>query len=119
MFVDPPDGEAASVTLQSEQGQVVVFCHPCDLSVGDIIENRLSVLDAEVRSAYLTDWPNGDKETHSLQRLERIGHYSYRGVGHVLDQSHGLVEVKGFVIEMDVLYEGPVEFEISRLDLVR
>lgn len=119
ILVDPPDDEAASVTLRSELGEIVAFCHPCDLSVGDVIENRLSVLEADVRSVYLSDWPEDEKETLSSQWLERIGHYAYRGRGRVIDQAEGLVEVQGFVIEMDVLCEGHVEFEITRLDVSR
>lgn len=119
ILVDPPDDEAASVTLRSELGEIVAFCHPCDLSVGDVIENRLSVLEADVRAAYLSDWPEDEKETLSSQWLERIGQYAYRGRGRVIDQAEVLVEVQGFVIEMDVLCEGHVEFEITRLNVSR
>ncbi|AMP06352.1 hypothetical protein CPter91_4032 [Collimonas pratensis] len=36
----------------------------------------------------------------------------------MINQSEGLVEVKGFVIEFsDVLSEGHVDFEIVRLDI--
>jgi hypothetical protein len=55
--VDAPDDEAVSVTLRSEKGEVVAFCHPCSLKAGDVIENRLSVLEAEVFPAYGYDWP--------------------------------------------------------------
>ena len=51
ILVDPPDDEAPSVTLRSERGEVVAFCYPCGLKVGDLIANRLSVLDADVRAA--------------------------------------------------------------------
>ena len=115
--VDPPDDEAPSVTLRSDQGEVVAFCYPCGLKVGDVIANRLSVLDANVRAAYFSDWPEHEKEALSSAHLERIGHYTYRGRGRVIDVVEGLVEVLGFVIEMDALYEGHVDFEISRLDI--
>jgi hypothetical protein len=117
ILVDPPDDEAASITLRSDQGEVVAFCHPCSLKVGDVIENRLSVLDADVRGAYFADWPEDEKEALSVEHLDRTGHYSYRGRGRVIDTAEGLVEARGFVIEFGGIFEGHVEFEISRLDI--
>ncbi|NHZ37817.1 hypothetical protein [Massilia rubra] len=117
ILVDPPDDEAASVTLRSEQGEVVAFCHPCSLKVGDVIANRLSVLDADVRAAYLSDWPDDEKEALSSEHLERIGHFAYRGRGRVIDSEEGLVAVQGFVIEMGAMNDGHVDFEITRLDI--
>jgi hypothetical protein len=63
VLVDPPDDGVASVTLRSAQGEIVAFCYPCDLRVGDVIENRLTALDADVRAAYLSDWPDDEKAT--------------------------------------------------------
>lgn len=117
VLVDPPDGEAASVTLRSEQGELVVFCHPCSLTPGDTVENNLSVLDADVQAAYLTDWPENEKKELSTQWIERTGPYAYRGRGRVLDHKGRLVEVQGFLIDMGALCDGHVDFEISRLDL--
>lgn len=117
VFVDPPDGEAASVTLRSEKGEIVAFCHPCSLKTGDVIENRLTVLEAEVLSSYGYDWPEDEKNALSTEQIERTDHYAYRGRGRVIDQDEGLVEVQGFVIEMDVLCAGHVDFKILRLDV--
>lgn len=117
VLVDPPDDEDASVTLRSEKGEIVAFCWPCDLKVGDVIENRLSVLEADVLAAYLSDWPEDEKETLSTEWIERIGHYAYRGRGRVIDQTEGLIEVQGFIIEMGALSDGYVDFKISRLDV--
>ena len=117
ILVDPPDDEAPSVTLRSEHGEVVAFCYPCGHKVGDVIDNRLSVLEADVRASYFSDWPEDEKETLSIEHLDRIGHYAYRGRGRVLDPAEGLVAVKGFVIEMGAMYEGHVDFEITRLDI--
>ena len=115
--VDPPDDEAASVTLRSEKGEVVAFFHPCGLKAGDVIENRLSVLEADVTPAYGYDWPEDEKSALSTEQLERTGHYAYRGRGRVIDQQEGLVEVQGFVIEMRMLCDGHVDFRIVRLDV--
>lgn len=119
VLVDPPDDEDGAVTLRSEKGEVVAFCWPCDLKVGDVIENRLSVLEADVLSTYFSDWPGDEKETLSTEWIERIGQYAYRGRGRVIDQTEGLVEVQGFIIEMDVLSDGHVDFKIARLDIRR
>ena len=119
VLVDPPDDGDASVTLRSEKGEVVAFCWPCDLKVGDVIENRLSVLEADVLATYFSDWPDDEKETLSTEWIERIGQYAYRGRGRVIDQTEGLVEVQGFIIEMDVLSDGHVDFKIARLDVRR
>ena len=111
-------GECAEVTLRSERGEVVVFCFPCNLKVGDVIPNRLSILDGETHAAYLSDWPDEMKEELSSERIERIGNYAYRGCGRVIDQSEGLVEVLGFVIDFgSVPCDGTVEFEIERLNV--
>lgn len=117
VLVDPPDDEAASVTLRSETGELTAFCHPCDLKAGDSIDNYLSVLDADVLATYLSDWPEDEKAALSTQWIERTGHYSYRGRGRVIDQAEGLVEVQGFIIAMNALCEGHVDFDIMRLDI--
>lgn len=117
VLVDPPDDEAASVTLRSETGELTAFCYPCDLKAGDSIDNYLSVLDADVLATYLSDWPEDEKAALSTQWIERTGHYSYRGRGRVIDQAEGLVEVQGFIIAMNALCEGHVDFDITRLDI--
>jgi hypothetical protein len=117
--VEPPDEESASVTLRSAHSELVAFCWPCDLKVGDTVENQLSVLDADVLATYLADWPESQKEELSQEWIERTGHYTYRGRGRVIDQAEGLVEVQGFVIEMPLLSDEYVDFEIFRLDLNR
>jgi len=117
--VEPPDEESASVTLRSGHSELVAFCWPCDLKVGDTVPNRLSVLDADVLAIYLSDWPESQKEELSQEWIERTGHYTYRGRGRVIDQAEGLVEVQGFVIEMPLLSDEYVDFEISGLDLNR
>jgi hypothetical protein len=114
-----PGDESADVTLRSERGEIVVFCYPCSLREGDTVPNRLSVLDGDVRAAYLSDWSDDAKMASSVERLERIGvTYGYRGAGQVIDQAEGLVEVFGFVIDFgEVPCDGSVEFEIERLDV--
>ena len=116
-LVDPPDDEDASGTLRSDKGELVAFCWPCNLKIGDVIENRLSVMDADVLAAYFSDWPEDEKRALSTEWIERIGHYAYRGRGRVINQMEGLVEVQGFIIEMDAESDGYVDFEISRLDV--
>lgn len=112
-----PGDESAEVTLRSERGEIVIFCYPCSLRVGDRVPNRLSVLDGEIRAAYLSDWADDVKLSSSAERLERIGAtYGYRGCGQVVDQVEGLVDVFGFMIDFgEVPCDGPVEFEIERL----
>lgn len=117
VLVDPPDDEAASVTLRSEQGELTAFCHPCDLKAGDVIGNRLAVLEADVLATFLSDWPEDEKAALSTEWIERTGHYSYKGRGRVIDQVEGLVEVLGFIIEMDAPCDGYVDFNILRLDI--
>jgi hypothetical protein len=120
ILVEPfsPGDESASVTLKSGCDEIVAFCWPCSLSVGDVIENRLSTMEGDTVASYLSDWPEEEKNALSSERLERTGHFSYRGRGRVIDQSEGLVEVNGFVIEFDeVLCDGFVDFEIARLDV--
>jgi len=113
-----PDDESASVTLRSACGEIVAFCYPCDLKVGDHIENHLSALDAKVQAAYLTDWTEEEKQERSKERLEKVGPYAYRGCGRVLDQASGLIEVLGFHIELGAVpYSGAVEFEFIRVDI--
>lgn len=115
--VDPPGEEAASVTLRSMAGEVVAFCDPCKLAIGDVIPNRLSVLDADLRVSYLSDWPEDEKEALSAEWIERTGPHAYRGRGRVINREEGLVEVLGFVIEMRSPYDGYVDFDILRLDV--
>ena len=117
VLVDPPDDEAASVTLRSEQGELTAFCHPCDLKAGDVIGNRLAVLEADVLATWLSDWPEDEKAALSTEWIERTGHYSYKGRGRVIDQVEGLVEVLGFIIRMDAPCEGYVDFDIRRFDI--
>ena len=113
-----PGDESASVTLDSGKGQVVAFCWPCGLRVGEEVENRLSTLEGNASAAYFLDWPADEIEALSYEWMERTGHYSYKGRGRVVDEIEGLVVVNGFVIELsNVLSGGYVDFEIKRLDV--
>jgi len=110
--------ESASVSLQSESGELVVFSYPCDVKPGDVVPNQLSVLDGDAKAAYLDDWPDEIKKEHAAERIERTGPFSYRGVGYVAEQSSGLIEVLGFVLDFgEVPCGGYVEFECLRVDL--
>ena len=104
------------MTLRSDQAEIVAFCWPCDLQIGDKIENRLAGLVEDVSSAYFQDWPEREKEALSTQWIERTGHYSYRGRGRVIDSEAGLIEVLGFTIHLGVPCYGHADFAISRLD---
>jgi len=113
-----PGDESASVTLRSPFGEIVAFCHTCTLKNGDTIENHLLALDGDARAAYFSDWPEELKREKSRERLEKIGPYSYRGCGRVIDRMSGLVEVLGFRIELgEIPCEGIVEFECMRVDI--
>ncbi len=113
-----PGDESASVTLRSACGEIVAFCYPCELQAGDYIKNHLYALDAVARAAYLSDWPEDEKEARSKERLEKVGPYAYEGCGHVLDRASGLIEVLGFHIELgEVPCEGAVEFGCVRVDI--
>ncbi|MBB3121134.1 hypothetical protein [Pseudoduganella violacea] len=113
-----PEDESASVTLDSGKGQVVAFCWPCGLRVGDEVENRFSTLEGSASAAYFHDWPAEEIEALSSEWIERTGPYSYKGRGRVVDEAEGLIEVNGFLIELsNVLGDGYVDFEIKRLDV--
>lgn len=111
-------GDSAEVTLRSGRGEVLVFCHPCELGVGQTVPNLLSVMVDEARSAYLHDWPERLKAERSAERLDHLGGFAYEGCGRVIDQQAGLIEVLGFVLD---LWEIPcadfVAFACSRIDI--
>lgn len=66
-----------------------------------------------------SDWPESLKLERSIERLDRIEGFAYRGCGQVVDQATGLVEVLGFVLELDELpCTGFVEFECARLSIM-
>lgn len=110
--------ESAEVTLRSDASELVAFSFPCDLEVGEEIPNRLNVLDGNTKSAYLDDWPDDLRNDKSVERIERTGPFSYRGVGRVIDQRAGLVQVLGFVLDFgEVPCQGHVEFECMRVDV--
>ncbi|MBB1334647.1 hypothetical protein H5154_16120 [Pseudoalteromonas sp. SR44-5] len=110
--------ETALVTVENEHSAVDVFCHICEYSIGDKVNNLLKVLDANVRAAYLADWPVEMIAEASKERIEKTGPYSYIGCGKVIDENEGVIEVQGFLIEFgDLPCQGSVEFEIDRLDL--
>lgn len=113
------DDECASVTLKSDRGEIVAFCHLGLMSVGDRVPNLLrSGVDDDVRAPFFQDWPEEEKERLSREWLERTSHFGYRGCGRCINEAEGLVEVNGFVIQLgEVPWDGPVEFEIKRLDL--
>ena len=116
--IDFYGGETASVTLESENSSIEVFCHPCEYSVGEKVDNLLRVLDADVKAAYLSDWSAEIIERASKERIEKTGPYSYVGCGKVVDESKGVIEVQGFnIVVGEVPCQGIVEFEIDRLDL--
>lgn len=112
--------QAGFVTLRSTKEEIVAFRWPCNLNVGDVIENRLHTLDAHTLATYLSDWPEDEKEALSVEWIEpanKYGRHAYRGRGRVIDQAAGLVEVQGFIVEMEVLCDGYVDFDVSRFDL--
>jgi hypothetical protein len=113
-----PDSECAEITLRSNETEIVAFSWPCNYKVGDRIPNHLHTLDGTSQAAYFIDWPEGEKQALSIEYIERIGTYQYRGRGRVMDQENGLIQVCGFIIELcDVQFDEMVDFEISRLDL--
>lgn len=110
--------ESASVSLRSVRGEIIVFSFPCQVKVGDVVPNHLYGMSGEAQAAYLSDWPDEEKESRSEERLEKTGPFAYRGCGHVIDQSSGTIEVLGFRVELgEVPCDGPVEFECERIDL--
>lgn len=110
--------ETATVTLENEISSIEVFCHLGEYSIGDKVNNLLNVLDANVKAAYLNDWPAQMIAEASKERIEQTGPYSYVGCGKVIDEQQGIIEVRGFLIELDdVPCNDYVEFEINRLDL--
>lgn len=110
--------ETATVTLESNTSSIDVFCHMCEYKEGDKVNNHLHVLDAEIKAAYLSDWSQDLIDEKSKERIEKTGTYSYVGCGKVVDTENSIIEVQGFRIEFDnIPFLGPVEFEITRLDL--
>lgn len=110
--------ECSSVTLRSTQGQIEAFCFARDLVEGELVDNALSALDAEIQTACLSDWPEDLQEQRSIERLEKTGPYAYRGVGRVVDRAAGIIEVLGFRIDVGELpCEGAVEFSFMRVDI--
>ncbi|MRW89033.1 hypothetical protein GJ699_03455 [Duganella sp. FT80W] len=110
--------ESAEVTLRSSLGEIIVFGHMFNAKEGDRISNRLSILNGNVRAAFLSDWPEELKEELSVESIERTGPYAYRGRGRVIDSEEGLVQACGFIINFnDMLYCEVVDFEIERLDV--
>lgn len=115
-----PTSESASVTLESDSGQVVAFCFPCSYEVGDRVPNRLHVLEStKLQSPYFNDWGDDERAQASLERLHRADNYAYSGCGKVIDPDDGLVQVCDFVLDFGDLPAGAefVEFDITRLDL--
>lgn len=62
-----PGDECASVKLSSGKGEVVAFCLPCSLNIGDVVENRLSTLEGQAQAAYFSDWPDDEIEALSTE----------------------------------------------------
>ncbi|MEM5527876.1 hypothetical protein WN093_03495 [Gammaproteobacteria bacterium AS21] len=110
--------EAATVTLNNGYSSIEAFCYPCDYKVGDKVDNLLRVLEANVKSAYLLDWPEEVIEQASQERIEKTATYSYVGCAKVTDEKKGIITVNGFRIEVGAIAcSGAVAFEFSRLDL--
>ncbi|SHN37349.1 hypothetical protein [Rhizobacter sp. OV335] len=115
-----PTSESASVTLGCVDGQVVAFCFPCSYEVGDLVPNRLYVLDStKLQSPYFNDWADEEQAQASRERLHRTRDYAYSGCGKVIDPHDGLVQVCGFILDFGDVPPGAefVEFDITRLDL--
>jgi hypothetical protein len=85
-----PTSESASVTLGCVDGQVVAFCFPCRYEVGDLVPNRLYVLDStKLQSPYFNDWADEEQAQASRERLHRTRDYAYSGCGKVVDPHEG------------------------------
>jgi hypothetical protein len=115
-----PGSECASVTVASELGVVVVFCHARDVRAGSRVANRLRVLDAHVlQAADFKDRPADERPQSAIDRLERTGEFAYAGCGRVLDAEQGHVLALGFVLDFGDVPAGAdhIEFEVTRLDI--
>jgi hypothetical protein len=110
---------SAEVTLRSENGEIVTFCHPCEYTIGARVPNRLrGEFVTHALAPSLSDWTPEEQVRLSEERLERLKGLAYRGCGTVLDRKAGLVAVKGFLLELgEVPCDGPLEFECGRIDL--
>ncbi len=115
--VDFYDEDTATVTLASLTSSIDVFCHLCEYKIGDKVDNLLHVLDSEVTASSVLSYENlTDEKTH--ESINQTGPYSYMGTGTVVDQENCIIEVEGFLIELeDLPYKGSIEFTISRLDI--
>lgn len=112
------DSEVAEVTVASSIGELVAFCFPCHLVPGQVIPNLLHGMTQEAQAAYLNDWPEDQKASAGVERLERIGTFGYAGCGKVIDQQAGVVEVLGFKLQLENLpCNGAVEFKCTRIDI--
>lgn len=116
--VDSYGEETATVVVDSGQLSIEVFCHLGDYRQGDLTANLLHVLDADIKAAFLSDWP---QPTFTAQEfIKQTGPYSYVGRATAIDPENQIIEVKGFRIEVGELPAGVgqlVDFTITRLDL--
>lgn len=116
--IDHHGKDTASITLENNHTSIVVFCHLCEIEIGDEIKEYLEVLDVNYESAYLDDWPQELKDEKSKMWIKKIGPYSYKGCGKAIDHKKGIIEVLGFKINFDdEIYSDWIEFKINRLDL--
>ena len=113
-----PGDDDASLTLSTGSNEIVGFCHPCSVRVGDLVPNRLGVLDAaELKASYFQDAPASIRDELEVQFLSRLGHFSYKGRGVVTDRELGIVSVLGFLLVFgEVPCDGWIDFQVSRLD---
>ena len=118
--VDPfaPGSESAEVTLSCGEAEVVAFCFPCFYRAGDRVPNLLHAMDGQAITPFLSDWPDDEKQRLSEERIERKAGFGYQGCGSTFSFNKGRIVVCGFVIELGELpWDGPVEFDVERLDL--
>jgi len=113
--------DEAQLILNDGSHECRAFCHPCDFREGEIVSNRLNVLDAvDVRVS-------NDSEPE-IEQLKSSSGLCHRIVALVIDlnesslQKTGAVavgpfEFQGIPFPGDVRKDDLVEFEVSRLDV--
>jgi len=106
------------VTLNNGYSSIEDFCFSCDYKVSDKVDNLMRVLEADVKSAYLLDWPEEVIEQASQERIEKTATYSYVCYAKVTDKKEGIIAANSFRNEVvAIACSNAIKLEISRLDL--
>ena len=110
-----PVSEEADVIVTDGCFQVLCFCHPCTVQVGQILTKPLWPFDEN-------DVMRSSNHEYKIQKTQH-SYFSYDLIGKLINKEHGIVVIGELYFDLagsvpkDIEENEYIEFSVSRIDI--